>query len=126
LLGFFLRGDIRPDGYILIGLALFIQKRNNRRIHPINGLVFGSVLQLAFPNISASDGHPQISDKFFWVITGVNDPVVFAQQLFPTVFRYFAEVVVDILNDSFLIGNSYNRRLVKSIFIISDFFEALL
>src|SRR5216683_3696404 len=106
-------GDVMSDGYVLIGLAVRIKKRDYRRVHPIDALIFGEIPQLALPYLASGDRSPQIPYEFFGLITRVDDAVVLAEQFFPRVFRNAAELVVHVVNDATLIGDRYNRRLVE-------------
>src|SRR6266571_4309772 len=101
------------NGYVLIRLALGIEKRNDGRIHPIDAAVFRAITQLALPDSAATDRGPQIADELFRVIARVDDAVILTQQLFPRVFRDAAKFVIDVIDDAALIRDCYNRRLVE-------------
>ena len=54
-----------PDGYVLVGLAVRIEKRNDGRIDPINTAVLRQISEFPFPDLSRCDGSPQIADELF-------------------------------------------------------------
>src|SRR3989338_743915 len=65
----FTPGDVVTDRDVLARLAVLIQKRNNGRIDPITGAVFGAVSDLPMPNLSAGYSAPEIPHKFFGMIS---------------------------------------------------------
>ena len=115
-----------PDSDVLIGFAFGIKKRNYRRIHPINTAVLRAIAKFAFPDLAGGDRGPQIANELLRVITGVDNAVVLTQQFFPRVFRDATKLVVDVINDSALIGDRDNRGLVERKLDISKLLERTL
>ena len=95
-LGSLALGDIAPNRGVLIGLSALVQKRHNRRVHPIMRAVFRAVPQLAVPDAPARNGPPQIADELRGVELRIDDAVILSQQLLPGVLRDRAERVVDV------------------------------
>ena len=81
---------------------------------------------LTMPSLSARDRCPQVSDELFWVVSGVNDAVVLTEQLFTRILGDLAELIVDIINNAALIGDSHNCRFIKREFDIRQFLERTL
>ena len=81
---------------VLARLPASVQKRYDRRIHPVVCPVLGAIAQLASPHPAAHDGAPEIANELFRVIARVDDPVILSDQLVARVLRDLAELVVDV------------------------------
>lgn len=82
--------------------------------------------QLAFPDLTSRYGGPQIAYEILGMVTGVDDAMVLTQQLFSRIFRDAAKLIVDVVNDSALISNRHNRRLVERKLNIGELFKRTL
>ena len=60
------------------------------------------------------------------MVGGVDDPVILTEQFFAGVFGDFAELVVDVVDDATLIGDSYDRRFIQSKLDIGELLERAL
>ncbi len=107
--------DVAPDRQVLPRLAAFVEERDDRRIDPVDRPVLGAVAKLAAPHLPARNRAPQLPDVLLGVITGVDDPVILPEQLLAGVLRDFAELVVDVGDDSALVGRRHDRGLVERV-----------
>ena len=114
------------DSDVLVGFAIRIKKRNDRRVDPINASIAGPIAKLPLPDLTGSDCRPQVAYEVRRVITGVDNAVVLTEQIITRVFRDTAKLVVDESNDSRLIGNRYNCGLIKGKLYVGKFFERTL
>ena len=57
------------------------------------------------------------------MIAGIDNAVVLAQQFFPRVFRDTAKLVIDEIDDSRLIGDRHDRRLIEGKLNVGKLFE---
>src|SRR6185369_4292614 len=71
-------GDLKTNSNILKGLLVFVQKRDDRSIDPIDRSILCFVTKFALPDIAIGNGRPYTSDEFFRVKTGVNDSLILA------------------------------------------------
>src|SRR5436190_23792925 len=99
-----------PDGNVLIWFAFRIEKRNYRRVHPVDATVLCEIAKFALPDLAGRNGSPEITNEILGMVGGIDDAVVLTQQFFPRVFRDTAKLIVHIINDSALVGDRYNRR----------------
>ena len=51
--------DVVADGHVLPRLAVLVEKRHDRRVHPVERAVLGAVAQLAAPDLALRDRPPQ-------------------------------------------------------------------
>lgn len=114
------------DGDVLVGFAIRIKNRNDRRIDPINGPIASTIAKLALPYLTGSDCRPQVAYEVRRVITGIDNAVILTEQIITRVFRDTAKLVVDESDDSTLVGNRYNRRLVEREPNVRQFLERTL
>ena len=98
---------------VLVRFGVPVQKRNDRRIDPIDRSIFRAVPQFAAPHAAGANRRPQVLYKFFRVIARVDDPVVLSEQFLARVFRNMAERIVDVVNNAALICNRDDRGLVE-------------
>lgn len=89
-------------------------------------VVFGAVSDFAAPDAPARNRCPEISDELFGVISAVDDEMVLAEQLCSGVFRDFAELVVDEVDDATLVRDCHDGGLIEREFDVRQFFERLL
>ena len=70
---------------------------------------------------------PHLPEKFFTVVTGIDQTVVPSKQFLLTVAGYLAKVRIRIPDHTFLIGDGYNGAVIQRVFIvrklIDRFFE---
>ena len=72
--------NVVTNRYVVMGFVMFIKKRNDRRIDPIDRAVFRAVANLTLPNLAAGNRSPQVANEFFRVIVGIDDAVILSQQ----------------------------------------------
>src|ERR1041384_3958521 len=106
---------------LLIMLAVFVEERNDRRIDPVDRAVFRAVANLTFPNLAARNRSPQIANKLFRMIAGIDNAMILSQQFFARVLGNATESVVDVGDSSALIGNRDDRRLIESELDVVEF-----
>ena len=58
LLGLLAGRDIGADGDVLIGFSALVEKRDDRRVDPVEVAVLGAIPQLAVPHAAVGDGVP--------------------------------------------------------------------
>jgi hypothetical protein len=61
------RGDVRANRDVLIRLAVVVKEGHDRRVHPVKMPVLGAVSDLAVPDASVGDRHPQGADELLRV-----------------------------------------------------------
>ena len=105
-------GDLVADRHVLIGLAAFVEERNDRRIHPVDRAVLGAIPNLAAPDASVGDRDPQVPDELFRVICRIDDPVIVAEQLLARVLRDVAELLVGVGDSARRVGDGHDRGLI--------------
>lgn len=65
-------GDVVADGDVSFRSASIVQEGDDGRIHPIDGAIFGSVLNLTPPDFATAYGCLEISHELFWVMVRVD------------------------------------------------------
>src|SRR5262249_46570510 len=126
LFGKFSLGDVMPDGDVLIWFSLRVEERDDSGIDPINAAVFRTIAEFALPNFSAGDRCPEVADVFFGMITRVDDAMILAQQFPARVLRNAAEFIVDVIDNTCLVGDGDDRRLIERELDVREFFERTL
>jgi hypothetical protein len=114
-LGAFAVGDLIADGGVLIRFPALVQKRHDRRIHPVEGAVFRAVADFAAPDAAVRDRHPQVPHELFRVVSGVQHTVILAEQFHARVLGDLTELLVDEPDDPSRVGRRDDGRLVKRI-----------
>ncbi len=87
---------------------------------PVIGAVLRSIFDLAAPDVSRGNGLPQIGHEAFVVKSGIDDPVVLADKLFPLVFGNLTKLIVNVSDDSAAVGNRYDGGFVQCKFDINQ------
>ena len=123
MLGEFQAGDVVTNRHVLVGLPALVEKRNDRRIDPVNVSVLRAVSDFASPYLTTRNRCPQVAHELFRVVTRIDDPVVLAQQLGVRVLRNAAKRVVHIVDDAALVGDRNYRGLVEGDFESGEFVE---
>ena len=98
-------GDLISDRNVLKWFFILIEKRNDRRIHPVDRSVLGAISKITPPYLSVCDGGPDIAYKFLRMVAGVDNSMVLANQFVAAVLRNFTELVINEDNPPALIGH---------------------
>ncbi len=101
----FTLGDVAANRDVLVGLSFGVEKRNDRCVDPVITTVFRPISYFSTPDFSARDSGPQLSNEFFRMVSGVDDAMILAEQFVTRVFGDLAELVVDVVDDSTLVGD---------------------
>ena len=72
--------DVGADGDILTRFSSRVEKWKNRGRHPVQRAAFGPIADFALPDVSARDGGPEAADKFLWVMSGIDEAMILAEQ----------------------------------------------
>lgn len=105
--------NIRPDRYILIRSALFVQERNNRGLYPIISPVFGSIFNISMPYGPRHNRVPHFLKKLFGVEAGIDQSMRVSNEFFCTILGNFTELMVHIRDHPILICNGNNGGFIQ-------------
>jgi len=92
---------------------MFINKRNDRRIDPVDRSVFCPVPELTVPRLPIRDRGPDVPDEFLRMKTRVDYSMVLSDQLLAVVLRDRTEFVVDVRDDAALIRLRNDRSFIE-------------
>ena len=108
-------GDVVSNRQVLARFAVTIEERDDGRIDPVERAVLGAVADLASPDPASGDRPPQLAHEFLGVMSRVDDAMVLPNQLVACVLRDFAELVVDVRDDSAVVGGCDDRSLIERV-----------
>src|SRR5204862_23608 len=84
------------------------------------------IFDLVMPHFPISDGLIHLLEKVLWVVGGVEDAVILANQFFSGIFADSAKLLVHVNNRALNIGDSHDSMLIKSELLIAKIFECSL
>src|SRR6266403_4736011 len=116
-------GDVGAYSDVLPRFAILSYERDNGRVYPVDRAILGPVLNFAVPNLPVRDGVVHLLKKFFGVVTGVENPVILADQLLLGILTDGAELLVHISNRALDISHRHDGVLIESKFLIGQLFE---
>jgi hypothetical protein len=112
-----------PAAPAILPRAIFVEKWNDGRVHPVKRTVLGLVFDFTLPDLPVRDGRPQITDEFFRMKAGIDDAMILPEQFLAGVFGNGAKLVVDVGDLSLRVGDGYNGVFIKSGLKVVNFFE---
>ena len=113
-------GDVSANTYVLLGQAVFIEKRNNGRTHPIQSPIAGTIADFTPPDLPRGDGVPDIGVEIRGMLTRFDDTMRFPQQLLSGIAADLAKTIIGVNDIALCIGNADNRMLIKRKLLIGQ------
>lgn len=89
-----LLGDVGADRDIALRSALVVQDRGDGDLHPVRTSVLAPILEFALPDVPAADRRPHLIEQGRGMMTGLDEAVIAADQLFTAVAADLDELVV--------------------------------
>ena len=76
------------------------------------------------PDLPLGDGVVHLLEKFFWVVAGVEDAVILADQFIPGILTDGAELVVHVSNCAVDVGDGHDGMLIEGEFLMGQILES--
>ncbi len=107
-------GNLETDGRIGLGPPILARIRHDGRVDPVQLAVLVAVLDRAPPHPTAGDGPVEVLEERTRVMTGVDQPVVLADQFVAAVAADVDELLIAVQNLAGAVRDGHDRRLVQS------------
>jgi two-component system, NtrC family, response regulator AtoC len=107
------RGDVGANRNVLVRLSSPVEKRHDRRVHPVVMPILRPVPNLAVPDAPRCNRSPQVADELRRVICGVDDAMILADQLLTRIPGDLAKLVVDVGDSSRDLRDGDDRGMIE-------------
>ena len=72
--------DVVADRDVLLRVPAFVEKRDDGRVHPVEGSVLGAIADLAAPDLAARNRGVQLLEELHRMQAGIEDPMVLSDK----------------------------------------------
>jgi len=98
---------------VFIRNRVLVQKRNNRRSHPVLTAILGAIADFAMPDLALRDRRPHPLVKLRSMARRLDDAMITPQQLLTIIATDTTKLVVGVEDVALCIGNTDDRMIIK-------------